>query len=412
MFVLYSILFISFVLLSAFFSSAETSILSLNKIKLDIRAKKGSVKEKQIKSLLENPQNFFSTILLGNNLVNVAAATVSTAFFAELFIGRKELILLFSTIFTTGILLVFSELIPKTLALHYNERLSRLYVSPLKFIYYLFFPFVFILSFFSRRLTRPADNSKTGRNLNHEEIKYFLSSETSTFKYSAEVQQMLSQIIDITQKDIKNSMIPRINIVGIEESIKQEQLIKLLKENKFAKYPVYQKSLDRISGFVDRDDLLWQLVEGNEKDFALQSILKEPFFLSEYSSLNYILKHFRRHRNKIGIIVDEYGVTVGLITIKDIVNDIVSDLQLESNSYAKITDNIHIVSGDEPIFRVNEKLHLSLPDSSEYTTLSGLFLYYFGKLPQPGNQIEIGRILLSVKKMDEHRISSIIVEKF
>jgi CBS domain containing-hemolysin-like protein len=362
-----------------------------------------------IKKLLNRPHHFFSTILLGNNLVNIAAATVATAVFTEVLVFRKELVLVYSTIITTGIILVFSEIIPKTLAMHYNEKLSRLYVGPLKFVYYLFLPFVSLLSFLSRSLTR----SDVGQTvpLSHREIKHFLTTELSIFKYNSEVLEMLSQIIDLTQMDIKNFMIPRVNVVGIPVSLGTEKILKLINQKKHTHYPLYQKNLDNIKGIVETSELLMVLLQKEKSAPDLRKVSSPPLFFSEYSSLDYALRMFKDTKQRIAIIVDEYGITIGLITLWDILNEIAGFIKFEKEPIVGVTRNIFIVAGELPVFVVNERLDINLPDNRDYTTISGLFLYHYGKIPRPGSRINLPDVIITVKKMENRRIKTLKVEK-
>jgi len=409
MILVYVILFFSFVILSAFFSSSETAILSLNKIKLNARAKKGEKKALLIKALLNRPHHFFSTILLGNNLVNIAAATVATAFFAEVLVVNRELMLLYSTVATTAIILVLAEIVPKTLAMHYNVKLSKLYVGPLKFIYYLFFPFVSLLSFLSRTLTRSSQEQNVP--LSPREIKHFLTTELSLFKYNSEVMEMLSQIVDITQMDIKNFMIPRVNVVGIRDNTGRPALLKLMEEHRFTHYPLYRKNLDTIVGVVEAKELLLHLAKTDDPAPDLKKIAAAPRFLSEYSSLDYALKMFKDSKSRMAIIVDEYGIPIGLITLWDILNEIAGFIKFEKEPIVGVSRNIFIVSGDTPVFVVNERLELNLPDHRDYTTISGLFLYHYGKIPRPGGKIDLQNVTITVKKMKHRRIKTLKLEK-
>ena len=207
------------ILFSAFFSSAETSLLTVSRIKLTHRAKKKDKKAMLLARLLEKPEEFLSTILIGNNLVNVAAASIATLLFTRFFRGSQGALLLLSTLATTLILLVFGEITPKSYGYRHAEKLSFLYARPIRFFNLLFYPLVKGLSLLPNLFfRRQGSKAWAKKELSLEEIKHFLSKETQLFQHNPETLKMLNEIIDISQKDIKAIMTPRVGIVALKES--------------------------------------------------------------------------------------------------------------------------------------------------------------------------------------------------
>jgi putative hemolysin len=404
------LLFFLLILFSAFFSSAETSLLTVSRIKLTHRAKKKDKKAMLLARLMEKPEEFLSTILIGNNLVNVAAASIATYLFTRFFKGSEGALLVTSTLLTTLILLVFGEITPKSYGYRHAEKLSYLYIYPIKFFILLFYPVVkglaLLLNFFFKR-----QKTKTWakKELSLEEIKHFLSMETQLFKHNPETLKMLNEIIDISQKDIKAIMTPRVGIVAIKESGGTRELKKIILEKNFSKIPIYKGKLDNITGIIDSHLLLTAMLKEDFALLELKKIAAKPIFVSEYSSLNYILNEFKKHKLNLAVVLDEYGSTIGIITLSDILRGILGDLDIGSKNIRKLNDHVFQVKGSTPVEEINSRLELELPEKKDYTTISGLFIYLYGKMPQENARVKVKNHLLVAKKMGKRKIEEIIL---
>ncbi|MCP5103691.1 MAG: HlyC/CorC family transporter [bacterium] len=408
MVVLYIIGFIVLIFFSAFFSSAETSLLSLNKIKLNLKAKRKKKKAVLLKRILKDPEEFFSTILIGNNFVNVAAASISTLLFTRLLTANEEVILLVSTAATTIIILVFAEILPKSYAFRYSERLSNFYAYPIRFFSYLFYPFVKVTALLSNIIFRnKAAHDK--KDLSVEEIKHFLSSEINLFRYNPESLRMVNEVLDIAEKDIKSIMTPRLNIIALKETASVDELMTIILGKKRSKIPIYHDTLDNITGIVHTRKLIPMLMTNEFKDLNLTDIAAKPIFISEYSSINYALKEFKKHGLNIAVILDEYGSTIGVLTINDIFSEILGEIRIGGHSIRRSGENRFIVYAGLPVDEINANLNCHLPEKKDYTTLSGLFIYHFGKIPGENSKIEIGDIQLTVKRMGKRKIEEILL---
>ena len=398
-------------LFSAFFSSAETSLLSLNKIKLHLRAKKKNRKALLLVRILEKPEEFFSTILIGNNFVNIGAASISTLLFTRLIVSNEELILLTSTLTTTIIILLFAEILPKSYAFRYSEKISYIYAYPIKFFTYLFYPIVRVTTFISHLFFKQAEPHSQEKALTLEEIKHFLTSQIKLFGYNTDSLRMVKEIIAIGGKDLKGPMTTRLNIIGIEENDGIDKLKEIILVKKITKIPVYKESLDNITGIIHANDVLSALLAMpagiDIQRLNLKQIARPPIFLSEYSSLNYAFKQFKEHRLNIAIIIDEYGSTIGLLTLSDMFKEILGEVNVQPSAFRKTGKNTFLVKGDTPVDEVNDHLHVHLPKKPDYTTISGLFIYHFGRYPKEDSKIKIGDTLLVVRRMGRHKIDEI-----
>jgi putative hemolysin len=407
MLLLYSIVFIVLVFCSAFFSSAETSLLSLNKIKLNLKAAKKIKKSMTLARILSKPDEFFSTILIGNNFVNIAAASISTVVFTRLIVGNEELSLLVSTLVTTVLVLFFAEIIPKSYAYRHSEKLSYLYAYPIEFFILLFYPLSKISTFLSRKLFKKKKSQDDRTDLTPEEIKHFLASEIKHFQYNPESLRMIHEIIDIAEKDIKAIMTPRLNIIAMDEKAGLNELKRIIIEKKISNIPVFGESLDNIVGIIHNEDVLAAMMLKRYEELDLSKIMRPPVFASEYSSLNYVLKQFKKFELDIAVILDEYGSTIGVLTLNDIFREILGEIKIDQTHIKKVALNTFIIKGNTPVEEVNQQLHLELPIKVDYTTMSGFFIYHLGKFPKEHSKIKIKKVRLIVKRMGKRKIDEI-----
>lgn len=404
---IYVVIFVILVIFSAFFSSAETSLLSLNKIKLAHRVKKNNKKAILLTKILKAPDEFFSTILIGNNLVNIAAASISTILFSKLLRANENVVLLVSTISATIIILFFAEVIPKTYAFQYSEKLSYFYAYPIKFFKVLFYPLVVVVSLFSNFFFKKKMLQREKKEFSPEEIKHFLESEVQLFKYHPETLKIMHEIIDIAQKDIKSVMTPRPNIIALDEKSDLKKLKNIILEKKISKIPLFKDSLSNITGIIHTDHILFKLLTNEFKNLNLQDISVKPVFVSEYSSLNYVIKELKKKSTNIAVILDEYGATLGIVTLNDIFREIFEEIEIKKSPVKKVAENVFLISGNLPVEELNNQLNISLPERKDYTTLSGLFIYHFGKFPRLNNKISVENHTLVVKRMGKRKIEEI-----
>lgn len=407
MLVIYIVIFIMLIILSAFFSSAETSLISLDKIKLNHKADKRNKKAILLRNFLKNPDEFFSTILIGNNLVNIAAASLSTILITEFVVRDKNLIFLYSTLFTATIILLFAEIIPKTYAFRYSEKFSFFYAYPIKFFKHLFYPFVKTISLFSNLFFRRESKKIMKKEFSVAEIKYFLESEIQLFKYNPETLRMINEIIDIAQKDIKSIMTPRLSIISLEENSNIEKLKKIILEKRISKIPIYRGNLDCITGIINSNDMVSFLMKNNLENLDLKKISREPIFVSEYSSINYVLKEFKKHKLNIAVILDEYGATIGILTLNNILKEVLGEVEISRKPIKEVNKNTFLIKGDITVDEVNDQFGLALPERKDYTTISGMFVFFYGRLPKINSKIKIENNILMVENMAERRIEEI-----
>ena len=404
------LIFLLLILASAFFSSAETSLLTTSRIKLGHRAKKKDRKALLLAKLLDKPEEFLSTILIGNNLANVAAASLATYLFTQFFHGGEGTLLLVSTLLTTLILLIFGEITPKSFGYRHAEKLSYLYIHPIRYFKLLFYPLVKGLALLPNLFAKGKKSKAWAKKeLSLEEIKHFLSMEAQLFKHNPETLKMLTEIIDISQQDIKAIMTPRPSIVALKEGSGPRELRKIILEKNFSKIPLYKGKLDNITGVIDSHLLLATMLKEDFEKLDLRKVAARPIFVSEYSSLNTIMNEFRKHKLNLAVVLDEYGSTIGIITLSDILRGILNDIPVGSQNIKKLGNNVFQLNGSMPVAEINSRLEMDLPERKDYTTVSGLFIYEYGRLPQENARVKVKNCLLVAKKMGRRKIEEIVL---
>lgn len=403
------ILFLLFLFLSAFFSSSETAFIASSPYKLDYLEKKGSKRARMIKRMLARLDSLLATILVGNTLVNVAAASIATFFFVS-FIPNKNHAVLLATLTTTFLILIFAEITPKTYAAHNPIKLSFLFVQPIRFFSVLFYPFVRVFTFFPRLLFPSSRKRRVGISsvLNKEEVKVLLTAETEGM--SSLRKKMISGIMDIGSRPIKEIMIPRPQVIAIEVDSSKQQILETVLSGGFSRFPVYKGRMDNIEGLIHAKDIVPYLVDN--KDFKIIDLLRKPLFVPESASLEKVLVQMQEKANHLVFVVDEFGNMEGIVTLEDIIEEIVGEIQDEYDVKAEdwlnqVDENTYVVKGRASIKDVNERIPLDLPEKVEYTTLAGFFLYEFGKIPKAGDLLDYKGHQFIVEKVQRRHISSL-----
>jgi putative hemolysin len=408
------ILFFLFLLLSAFFSSSETSFIAANPYKLDYLEKRGSKRAKLVKRMLERVDSLLATILIGNTLTTVAAASVATFIFVSLIPNKKHAVLL-ATLATTFLILILAEITPKTYAAYNPLKLSFLLVQPVRFFILVFYPFVKAFTFISRLIIPSSQKREKGlgRSLSAEEIKVMLTmgiKGMSSFR-----KNMISGVIDIGSRPIREIMVPRPQVKAIEIKSSIEQILDIILSAEFSRFPVYKGRLDNIEGLIHVKDVIPYLIDN--KEFSIDKVIRKPFFVPEPASLENVLLQMQATASHLVFVVDEFGNMEGIVTLEDIIEEIVGEIQDEYDPkeewFSQLEKNVYAVKGRASIKDVNQRLSLELPEKIEYTTLAGFFLYVYGRIPQEGETLSYRNYKFVVEKMSKRHINllRIIIEQ-
>jgi putative hemolysin len=406
------LLILFFILLSAFFNASETAFICSSPHTLDYLQSKGSKRAGTVKTILARVDDFLATILIGNTLVNVAAASLATSFIAGL-VPHKNTAVLLATVATTLLLLFFAEINPKIYAAYNPLKLAFLFSGPIRVLMVLFFPFVKTFTFLSSRLFPSAGKGSRGlgRSITEDETKVLLT--TGVKGMSAYRKKMIAEILNIASRPVKEIMTPRLRIKAIEITATEEQVLDTILCEEFSRFPVYRGRLDHIEGLIHTKDVIPGLIARRPLD--LQVILRKPFFLPESASVEKALIQLQENAVHMAFVVDEFGNMEGLVTLEDIIEEIVGDIQdeydvREEEWLSPAGDGAYLVKGATGIKALNERLPLGIPESIDYMTLAGFFLYEFGRIPHEKDALTHRGSRFIVEKMTKRHITLVRVE--
>lgn len=404
------LLLVLLIFLSAFFSGIETAITAVNKIKIrNLRDKK----DKQaiiLHKLLATPGKIITTILIANNLVNIAASSLATAMAIGFFGPEKTAIAaLVSTVLMTTVILVFGEVFPKNFAMVRSESVSLKYAGIIQVFTYVMTPITSVFSFFSRSMIKMLTGSVPARGsiISEEELKYMLKISEEQGIIEEEEKAMIQGIFDLGKDMVREIMTPRpdINFVSINTSV--NDVIALIQETGHSRIPVFEETIDHIKGIIFAKDLLNILPE--DRMNSVEKYIKEPYFVPETKKLDELLAEMKKTKSHIAIAVDEYGGTAGVVSIEDILEQIVGEIQDEYDedepvSIKKISDYEYDVSAGILIDDLDENLSVDLPKDDEFDTLGGFLFFEFGRIPDRGDTLNWRHLSFMISEVVENRI--------
>jgi magnesium and cobalt exporter, CNNM family len=392
------IVLILLIIISGIFAGSEMAYVAANKLKIEVRARKKELGAKSAYFFINNPQEFFSAILIGNNIVNIAFASISTIILAAVFGLNEFSILIISTFF----LLIFGELLPKYFSRELADRVILVSAFPLKIVYYILYPFIKITSSLSSFLTQSS-------NVREENIKYLFSKEDieSLVKESQAAgvvnkseSDIISKVFALGEQKVYEAMRPRIDITGIEINQSIDEALNIFIESGYSKLPVYEDNLDNIKGVIYAYDIF-----GFPKN--LESIIKEIIFVPETKKSFEMLNEFLSKRLSIAVVIDEFGGTAGIVTMEDIIEELFGEIEdeydIEEYICRRVAEDTYIISGKVEIDYINEKYNLGIP-SGDYETLAGYITFNLGRIPAQGENFSIDGFNFLMARSSQTRI--------
>ena len=396
--------------LSAFFSSNETALMSVNKIRLRSLADEGNKRAAMALDILENQTpKLLSAILIGNNIVNISASSLATTL-AYSFGGYMVSIV---TVILTVLILIFGEITPKNYATINAERLTLRYIPVFKFLMTIMTPVIFIINLFSRGVMRlmRVDPDAASKAMTEEELRTIVDVSHEDGVIESDEKEMIYNVFDLGDATAKDIMVPRVHVTFADVESTYDELIEVFREDKFTRLPVYKDSQNNIVGIINMKDLL--LYDKNE-EFVIDRFLRKPHFTYETKSISDLLVEMKDSTFNIAIVLDEYGDMAGLITLEDILEEIVGEIhdeydEKEDELVQKISDREYIIEGSMHLDDVNDHLNTEL-DSEDYDSLGGFIIEHLDRLPVAGDEVVTDDgIRLVVEKLDKNRIEKVHV---
>jgi len=406
-----------FIMLSAFFSGTETALFSLNKLQIKKMQKKeeNNWRVKSIIRLLDDPQRTLISILIGNMFVNISASSLATylaiKFFGDIGIGIASGIMIF-------IILVFGEIVPKSIAVANAERISKKIARPIEIISIGLFPlirfFKAIISiwyyFFGKK------SIKEKKEITEEDLITLVEVGKDDGVIEEEEKKMIRNIFEFGDTLVKEVMIPRVDMACIPSDTKLNSILKLIKKVGHSRIPVYDETIDNIIGILYAKDLLgiyekWYI---SKEKFDLKEIIREAYFVPENKKIDELLDIFQRDKIQIAIAIDEYGGTAGLVTMEDVVEEVVGEIIDEYDKEIKLfeitEDNTVIADGIISIEKINEILNIEIPENG-FETLGGFIFDLLGKVPKRGEKIKYHNIQIIIEQVVKNRIRRVKIIK-
>jgi putative hemolysin len=410
---LYLVLFILCLLLSAFFSSAETAFISLQRIRMRHLVENNVRGARRVARMIERPEKLLSTILLGNNFVNVAAAALGTAIAIELW-GERGI--LFAAIGVTVLLLVFAETTPKTLATRHAERLSLLFARPIELIAWLFTPFVIVLSWIASGVARLIGGEPVARSLaSEEEIRTMISVGHKEGTVEEAEAEMLHKVFEFGDRPVREVMIPRLDVISIEQGSRLSDFLTLYAEFPLSRFPVYQENMDNVVGILSVKDVLMAQAKGTVTARSLiDEMVRPAYFAPETKRINELFGEMRDNNFRMCVVVDEFGGTAGIVSLSRLVEEIVGpvgdELSQIEKEYEVINEYTFQIDGSMRIEEVNEEMELELPEG-DYETVAGFVLHLLGHIPRTNEQLKYKDMKLVITEMKGLKIEKILLTR-
>jgi Mg2+/Co2+ transporter CorB len=403
---------ICLLIISGFFSGSETGMMAANKIKLRNLSKKSKTSAKRALNLLKRPDQLLSAILVGNNFANILASAIVTIIMLKYFGGN----VLLGSIILTIVILIFSEITPKTMATIKPESFATRSSFILNILIYVFKPIIFFTNFLSRLILRlfklDAQDATLNDNLNTEELKTLL--EESGDLIPNQYRKMLSSVLGMEGLVVEDIMIPTSEIIGININEDYENATKIIESTEYTRLPVFEDSIDNMIGILHLKDSHSFLENFNKNNKSYKTMLQKTYFVSQSTLLMKQLREFLANNQSLGLVVDEYGEIEGLISVEDIFKEITGkfggDKEELEKEFIKLKDGSILTDGNSKIRELNNYLNWAIPEDNA-KTINGLVTQYLDQIPQANLCIEVENYRFEVLELDENFISKIKIKK-
>lgn len=394
---------------SAFFSSAETALMTSNKLRMRNLADNGDKRAAKVLKVTENTDKMLSAILIGNNIVNLTASSISTALTLKIF-GSK--LVGIATGILTFLILVFGEITPKNVASKNAEKMALAYIGVISFLVTLLTPVIFIVNTVAKFVISIFNKNGDDNNaVTEEELRAMVEYSHEEGVIENEEKKMIVNVVDFGDTVAGDIMVPRVDMVMVDEKSSYEEILQVFREERYTRIPVYEETPDNVIGILNVKDFL--LIEDKE-NFIMKELLREPLYTYEYKKTSALMMDMRKTGANIVIVLDEYGITAGLITLEDMLEEIVGEIRDEFDAdedegITKVSDLEYLIDGSTNLDDINDRIGLSL-SSEEYESIGGLIMEKLGRLPVEGEIINFDNIVLTVKKMDHARIEKVCLK--
>lgn len=413
---------IVFILIHAFFSASEIAVITLNDAQIRNEAEEGDRQATLLLRLINEPSQFLATTQIGGILAGFLAAAYAAVRLTDrvfLLLSQAQdwlrpLIIILLTLLLAFFIFVFGEQVPRRLAQHKPERFARLIAGPILFSGMLLRPFVWLSTGLTNLILRlfRIDPTQVSRHVTEEEIRMMVDVGRESGAIHAEEKEMIENIFEFNDKDVSEIMTHRTNVVALDVEADFSEVLEAAVHEKYTRIPVYEDNLDNIVGVLHIKDLLYHAAEGLKQPFSLRHMIRPPYFVPESKQIDGLFREMQRDRIQMAIVIDEYGGTAGIVTIEDLLEEIVGNLQDEyDEEEQEIIDrgnHTYIVVGTAPLHEVAEAVNMEFPDD-DYDTIAGFVISLLGRIPEENElpEVQYDRLVINVLEMDERRVSRV-----
>jgi hypothetical protein len=391
---------------SAFFSSAETALMTSNKLRIRNLAENGDKRAEKVLEITANTDKMLSAILIGNNIVNLSASALSTTLTLKMFGSSLVGI---ATGILTFLILVFGEITPKNVASKNAENIALKYIGIISVLVVILTPAIYIVNKVAGIvISLFIKNNDDNNMVTEDELRAMVEVSHEDGVIEKEEKKMIVNVVDFGDTVAGDIMLPRVDMVMVSVESSYDEILKIFREERYTRIPVYEESPDNVIGILNVKDFL--LIEDKE-NFSVKEHLREPLYTYEYKKTSSLMVDMRKTGANIVIVLDEYGTTVGLITLEDMLEEIVGEIRDEFDAdedegITKISETEYLIDGSTNLDDVNDRIGLEL-SSEEYESIGGIIMEKLGRLPVEGEVITFDNIILTVKKMDHARIEKV-----
>lgn len=388
---------------------SETALTALSKIRVRNMVDEGVKGAKLVEKLTESPNKLLGAILIGNNIVNIGASSIATSLAVKLFNGSDSAVAI-STGVMTVLVLIFGEITPKTVAKQKSEAVSLKVAKPIQFCVGIFKPFVFLFTAISSLFIRllGADPNESEPFITEEELKTMVGVSEEEGVLEDVEKQMIFNVFDFGAQQVKDVMVQRVDMTTINVEDKYDDILEVIKRDQFSRIPVYEETIDNIVGVLNVKDLI--LANENREHFKLKDYMREPFYTFEFKKVTEVFNEMKKNRIHMAVVLDEYGGTVGIVTLEDLVEEIVGEIEDEYDEHDDkikvVKEDEYIVDGSAKLDEISDLIGVNM-ESEELDSIGGLIIEELGRMPDENEEVNIGKIKFKVEEVEKNRIKKV-----
>ncbi len=388
---------------------SETALMSLSKIRIRHMVEEGVKGSKLVEKLIEDPNRLLGAILIGNNIVNIGASAIATSLAVKIFNGSESAVAVATAIMTV-LVLIFGEITPKSIAKQKSEQVALKVSKPIQFCVAIFKPFVAMFTAISSVFIKlfGGDPKATEPFITEEELKTMVGVSEEEGVLEDVEKEMIFNVFDFADLQVKDVMVQRVDVTAVDVNDGYEDILKVIKEDQFSRIPVYDDTIDDIVGVLNVKDLI--IADKRDCKFKVTDYMREPLYTFEFKKITELFNEMKKSRNHMAVVLDEYGGTVGIVTIEDVVEEIVGDIEDEYDKEREMIEVIkedeYIVEGSARLDDISDLIGVNM-ESEEFDSVGGLVIGELGRIPEAQEEVTIGKIRFVVEEVEKNRIMKV-----